>query len=92
MIFMIRCTDKPDSAEIRQQTREEHLAYIREHLQDVYCAGPLLGEDGQTPVGSLLLMDFPTRAYAEAFAQADPYNQAGLFQEVEIKPWKEVFP
>jgi hypothetical protein len=51
-----------------------------------------LGEDGQTPVGSLLLMDFPTRAYAEAFAEADPYNQAGLFQEVEIKPWKEVFP
>jgi hypothetical protein len=92
MIFMIYCIDKENSQELRQANRDDHLAYIREHLQDVYCAGPVLGEDGQTPVGSLLMMDFPTRAYAEAFAEADPYNRAGVFERVEIKPWKEVFP
>ena len=41
--------------------------------------------------GSLLIMDFPDRAGAEAFAADDPYNKAGLFQSVEIKAWKKVF-
>ena len=29
-------------------------------------------------------------AGAEAWAAADPYAAAGLFQSVEIRPWKKV--
>ena len=41
--------------------------------------------------GSLLVVDFPSLADANAFAANDPYAKAGLFESVIIKPWKIVF-
>jgi len=32
------------------------------------------------------------RAAAEAFAQADPYARAGLFERVDILAWRQVLP
>ncbi len=55
-------------------------------------AGPTTSDDGAAMTGSLLLMDFEDRAEAEAFAAADPYAKAGLFDSVTIKPWKKVLP
>jgi uncharacterized protein YciI len=93
MLFMIHCVDKPDSAAVRQENRDAHLAYLNDHHDRIHAAGPLLADDqGGGPAGSLLLMEFPDQAAAEAFAAADPYNKAGLFQHVEIKPWKQVLP
>jgi hypothetical protein len=39
-------------------------------------------------VGSLLIMDFADRAAAEAFAADDPYRKAGVFEGVDILPWR----
>jgi len=39
--------------------------------------------------GSLLVYE-GEREGAEAWAAADPYAQAGLFQSVEIRAWKKV--
>ena len=55
-------------------------------------AGPFLDaapESGGEMCGSLLIYqgDF---AGAEAWAAADPYAAAGLFQSVDIRPWKKV--
>lgn len=93
MLFMIHCVDKPDSAAIRQENRDAHLAYLKDHHDKIHAAGPLLHDDtGGGPTGSLLLMEFPDQAAAETFAAEDPYNAAGLFERVEIKPWKQVLP
>ena len=43
-------------------------------------------------IGSLLLMEFPSRADAERFSAGDPYRKAGLFQSVAITPWRKVLP
>lgn len=40
--------------------------------------------------GSLLIMEAESRAEVEAWAAADPYAKAGLFQSVEIRAWKRV--
>jgi len=88
---MIYGVDKPDSAEVRQRNREAHLGYLRAYHDYIHMAGPVLDDDGQ-PRGSLLLMDFPDRAAAARFAADDPYAQAGLFERVEIAPWKKVLP
>ncbi len=39
--------------------------------------------------GSLLIFEGDL-AGAEAWAAADPYAAAGLFQSVDIRPWKKV--
>lgn len=91
MLFAIQALDKPDSLELRMTTRAAHLEYIKGFQAQALFLGPLQADD-ETMIGSLLIMDFPDRAAAEAFAAGDPYRQAGLFQSVEIRRCKKVFP
>jgi uncharacterized protein YciI len=92
MHFVFHCTDKPDSAALRAATRPAHLAHLERHADAILAGGPLLGEDGTSAVGSLLIVDFPDRAAAERFAADDPYAKAGLFAVVTITPWRQVYP
>lgn len=92
MAFALECLDKPGSLDLRLANRPAHLAYIEANLAKVMLAGPLMAEDGKTPIGSLLVMDFDTKDEAEAFAAADPYAKAGLFERVTIRPFRKVFP
>ncbi len=91
MYFIIHCTDKQGTAKVRADNRPAHVDFLKGHRANLYTAGPTLDDDGQGMNGSLLIVDFPDRAAAEAFAAADPYAQAGLFESVVIKPWKLVF-
>lgn len=88
MLFALICTDKPDSTALRMEVRPLHLAYIQSRMGEVKIAGPFVSEDGQTMKGSMLVLDLPDMAAARAFAEADPYAQAGLFSSVDIRPWK----
>jgi len=92
MQFAIHCTDKPGSAAVRAANRPDHLAYLERHAAAIVAGGALLGEDGASPIGSLLLMEFPDRAAVERFAGGDPYAKAGLFAVVTITPWRQVYP
>jgi len=92
MAFVLECLDKPGSLDLRLANRPAHLAHIEAHAAKVIAAGPLMSQDEQTPIGSLLIMDFLTRADAEAFAADDPYAKAGLFAAVTIRPWRQVYP
>lgn len=92
MAFVLECLDKPGALDIRLANRPAHLAYLEARLDTIIVAGPLLADDGKTPVGSLLILDLETRAEAEAFAAADPYAQAGLFERVSIRAYRKVFP
>ncbi len=97
MLWMILCHDRPDSGALRQQTRPAHLAHIAPLAETnrVRFAGPLLddagGPDGVAK-GSLIVADFVDRAAAESWAEADPYALAGLFDEVQITPLRQVVP
>lgn len=87
MHVVVLCQDKPGSAELRAGTRAVHLDYLKAHGTTVALAGPFLDPQSQ-PVGSMLVLDVPDLAAAQAFAAADPYAQAGLFASVEIRPWR----
>jgi uncharacterized protein len=89
--FAIHCIDKPMQRDLRAATRPDHLAYLRDALASILVAGPLLDDDG-VAIGSMLLMDFPDRKAAVAFAAGDPYARAGLFASVAVTPWRQVFP
>lgn len=88
MPYVLICKDAPGKLPVRLANRDAHLAYARESGK-VALGGPLLDEAGQM-TGSLVVIDVDTRAEADAFAAADPYALAGLFQSVEIMPWKRV--
>ncbi|CUH09435.1 YciI-like protein [Jannaschia seosinensis] len=88
MFHALICTDKPGHLDTRMANREAHLAHL-EADPHVVQAGPLLDATGEMS-GSLIIFATPDRAHVEAFAAADPYAQAGLFEDVRITAWKRV--
>lgn len=49
-----------------------------------------MSADGQTPCGSLIVVEAEDEAAARALLDADPYNEAGLFESVTVQPWRWV--
>lgn len=90
MLFAIACTDKPASLELRMATRPAHLEHLKAQAGRILLGGPVLDPAGN-PCGSMLVVEAADRADAEAFAAADPYAKAGLFESVVIRPFRAVF-
>ncbi|MBE1297924.1 MAG: YciI family protein [Rhodobacteraceae bacterium] len=88
MLIALIARDKPGHLDTRMANRAAHLAYIEE-TGSVAQAGPLLDQNGEM-VGSLIILDVEDMAVGEAWAAGDPYNKAGLFEAVELIPWKKV--
>lgn len=88
MLVVLYCLDKPFSSGLRAVTREAHLDYVRQAGATVRYAGALLSDDGEKMVGSLLALDVETLEAAHEWAAGDPYAKAGLFETVDIRPWR----
>ncbi len=92
MHFVLYCLDKPGHGPVRAENRPAHLDYLKSKLERIVVGGPMLGDDGETVLGSMLVIEAADRAEAEAFAAGDPYAKAGLFESVTISAYKKVFP
>jgi len=90
MLFAITCQDRPGASQLRLDTRPAHLDYLERNKAMLVAVGPLLDGEGK-PAGSLLVIEAPDQAAAEAFARGDPYAAAGLFARTEIRPFRMVF-
>lgn len=88
MLIALIARDKPGQLQTRLDNREAHLAYI-EKTGVVSQAGPLMNESGGM-TGSLIILEVPDMAAAECWAADDPYARAGLFEKVDLIPWKKV--
>ena len=86
-LFALFCVDKPKALEVRMGAREDHLAYVRGFGAQMKLAGPLLDAGGDM-AGSLIILDMADQAAADAFSANDPYTKAGLWERVDIKPFK----
>ncbi len=84
MLYIIYQTDKPDSADLRAQVRDEHFKYLDDHEDILVLGGAMLGDDGKTRTGSVLIVNVPSREAAEAFSENEPFRRNGLFSRVEI--------
>ena len=89
-LFVLTCIDKPDSLALRMATREAHFAYANARAAAIRLGGPFLDEKGDM-AGSLIILEAQDLAAAEAFSLGDPYRKAGLFQSVDVRPWKATF-
>ena len=88
-LFVISSIDKPNSLSVRMAAREAHLAYANtgEKPVKVKLGGPYLDGNGNM-AGSLLIVDAPDRAAVDQFLRDDPYVKAGLFESVDVRPYR----
>ncbi len=99
MYYAILCEDVPNSLPLRQQARPAHLARLRELLDQgrLLLAGPHPALDTEDPgdagfTGSLIIAEFDSLEAATAWADSDPYVDAGVFNRVAVKPYKVALP
>jgi uncharacterized protein YciI len=85
-LFAITCKDKPGALETRLAARPVHLDYLKAS-KGLKLAGALLDETG-SPIGSLLIVEADDIAGAQAQADNDPFTAAGVFESVEVRPWR----
>ncbi len=99
MFYAIISEDVENSLEKRKAARTDHLARLR-RLQDegrLLLAGPHPRIDSEDPgpagfSGSLVVAEFDSLEAARAWADADPYIEAGAYAAVTVKPFKKVLP
>jgi len=86
-LFVFNGLDRAAGLEVRKATRPAHLAWIETLSPRVKIGGPMLADDGQTPVGSMLVVEAETLEAAKALFAADPYALAGLWQSTSVRPF-----
>ncbi|MBO6784982.1 MAG: hypothetical protein JJ899_17160 [Alphaproteobacteria bacterium] len=82
--FYIRSNYKADALERREEAMAEHLAHLRSNADRIQFAGPVLADDGETPIATMSIVQADDRAAAEAFAAADGYAKHGMLEDPQI--------
>ena len=91
MQFVVIARDgtDPEAVARRLAVRPNHLdgdqaaRGRRQHL----AGGAMLDDDGNMR-GSVLLVDFPSRAELDAWIDHDPYVTDGVWQQIEVVPFR----
>jgi len=99
MWYAITGTDVPDSIEKRKSARPAHLARLEALRQSgrMLLAGPFPTIDALEPgpagfCGSLIVAEFDSLEAARTWADADPYVEAGVYTQVDVRPFLKVMP
>ena len=92
MLFAFHLVDRQDAGELRARVRPEHKAYLAAVAERIAFAGPLLADDGQTMLGSLLVIDFVDRAAALAWLKQEPFTRAGLYAATQVHAFRNLWP
>ena len=99
MLYAIVATDVANSLEKRLAARPAHLERLTALKNEgrIVLAGPLPAVDSNDPgaagfTGSLIVAEFESLSAAQAWAEADPYKAAGVYEHVVVKPFKQVLP
>ena len=99
MLFSIVSQDVEHSLALRKTARPAHIARLQQlkQQQRLILAGPNPAIDNNDPgpagfTGSIVIAEFDSLSSAQAWADADPYVTAGVYQQVSVKPFKRVLP
>ena len=99
MLYAIIGDDRPGTLDQRLAARPDHLARLQALQAEgrLVLAGPCPAIDSPDPgpagfSGSIIVAEFGSLEAAQAWADADPYIAAGVYEKVTIKPFKKVLP
>ena len=99
MLYAVVAHDVEDSVALRQSARSAHIERLQRLLDSgrLVLAGPFPALDSADPgpagfSGSLIVAEFESLVAARQWAQADPYVEAGVYADVDVRPFKQVMP
>lgn len=99
MWYVIEGYDGPDVLSRRQSARAAHLARLTDLREQgrLMLAGPCPAIDAEDPgpagySGSLVVAEFDSLEAARAWADADPYKEAGVYTRVDVRPFRRALP
>ncbi|MGB0572412.1 MAG: YciI family protein [Alphaproteobacteria bacterium] len=82
--WLIRSMYAPGAAEKREAAMEAHLSHQAGYRDHVHFAGPILSDDGSTPLGTMCIIELPDRAAAEDYVSGDGFAKAGMLEPPTI--------
>ena len=99
MYYAILTEDVENSLALRMAARPAHLERLQALVDQgrLLAAGPHPALDTEDPgdagfTGSLIIAEFDSLEEATAWADSDPYVDAGVCSKVTVKPYKKVLP
>ena len=87
MLFAIHALDKPDGLARRLANYDAHKAFLPRAAEfgvRLVVSGPLVADDGETMIGSMLVVEAADRSAVERFNGSDPFAAAGVWERVVI--------
>ncbi|WP_328875964.1 YciI family protein [Streptomyces sp. NBC_00287] len=90
MEYLCYHRDRPGSLPLRDELLEAHWSYMDGYAAQMIARGPTLADDGDTPTGSVHIVDLPDSAAARAFAFDEPNYQAGAYRDVLVRRWRNL--
>ena len=88
MEFFCYHRDRAGSVPLRNELLDQHRSYMDGFATQMIARGPTLAADGDTPTGSVHVLDLSGPAEARAFAFEEPGYQAGVYREVLLRRWR----
>ncbi|WP_129260924.1 YciI family protein [Streptomyces sp. M3] len=90
MEYLCYHRDRSGSLPLRDEQLEAHWSYMDGYAKEMIARGPTLADDGDTPTGSIHIVDLPDPAAARAFAFDEPNYQAGVYRDVLLRRWRNL--
>ena len=85
---MFHGLDQPDTGALHHKFRAAHEAYLARHASLVMARGPLVADDGEQPIGSVLLLDVPAMDTARVFMEQEPFYSNGVYKDINFHRWR----
>ncbi|MFG3577617.1 YciI family protein [Micromonospora chersina] len=90
MEFFCYHRDRHGSLALRKELLETHWSYMDRYAAEMIARGPTFAAGGDTPTGSVHILDLPDPAAARAFAFDEPNYQAGAYRDVLLRRWRNL--
>jgi uncharacterized protein YciI len=90
MEFFCYHRDRRGSSALRGELLQEHWSYMDRYAAGMIARGPTFADDGETPTGSVHIVDVPDAAAARTFAFDEPNYQAGAYRDVQLRRWRNL--
>ena len=84
MQFIVKAYDGEGMLEKRMAVRSRHLEGMNKLGKHIICAGGLLDDAGKMK-GSVLVLEFDSRAELDDYLASEPYITEGVWEKVEVE-------
>ncbi|GAB3551690.1 YciI family protein [Spirosoma fluminis] len=92
MQYVIHAYDHTDSGALdrRMEVRPRHLDFVRQLKAkgQFLFGGALLDPNGKM-IGSMLLLELDTEDQLAEYLQTDPYAVEGVWETIDVKPFRK---